>query len=199
MQAERWKKIEELYQAALGQPREKRAEFMKQACPGDAELRAEVELLLQAGEKSSPLDGPPISSMAERSSALKPGDKLGNFEIVELIGRGGMGEVYRACDSRLRRDVAIKVLPAPLAGDPDRIARFEREARAAGALNHPNIVAVHEIGREDGACWIATELVAGESLAAAIERGPLALAEALEIATQIADGLAGHRRLRNRP
>ena len=79
---------------------------------------------------------------------LSPGAKLSNFEIVELIGRGGMGEVYRARDTRLKRDVAIKVLPAGLARDPDRIARFEREARAAGGLNHPNIVAVHEIGRD---------------------------------------------------
>jgi serine/threonine protein kinase len=96
---------------------------------------------------------------------LSRGAKLGNFEIVELIGRGGMGEVYRARDSRLKRDVAIKVLPAGLARDPGRIARFEREARAAGALNHPNIVAVYEIGRDDDIYWIATELVIGEPLA----------------------------------
>jgi len=109
---------------------------------------------------------------------------------VELIGRGGMGEVYRARDSRLKRDVAIKVLPAGLARDPDRIARFEREARAAGALNHPNIVAVYEIGRDGDTYWIATELVAGESLAKAIEHGPLGVPRALEIARQIVDGLA---------
>jgi serine/threonine protein kinase len=121
---------------------------------------------------------------------LSPGAKLGNFEIVELIGRGGMGEVYRARDSRLKREVAIKVLPAELARDPDRVARFEREARAAGALNHPNIVAVYDIGREDDTYWIAAELVAGESLANAIRRGPLAVPKALEIATQIADGLS---------
>jgi serine/threonine protein kinase len=101
-----------------------------------------------------------------------------------------MGEVYRARDSRLKRDVAIKVLPAGLARDPDRIARFEREARAAGALNHPNIVAVHEIGRDGDTYWIATELLGGESLAKVIERGPLGVPQALEIARQIADGLA---------
>src|ERR1035438_6818497 len=132
------------------------------------------------------LESAPLSAI----KTLSAGAKLGNFEIVELIGRGGMGEVYRARDSRLKRDVAIKVLPAGLARDPDRIARFEREARAAGALNHPNIVAVHEIGRDDDTYWIATELVAGEPLASVIERGPLGVPKALEIATQIAEGLA---------
>jgi serine/threonine protein kinase len=90
----------------------------------------------------------------------------------------------------LKRDVAIKVLPAGLARDPDRITRFEREARAAGTLNHPNIVAVYDIGRDDDTYWIAAELVAGESLAKVVERGPLAAPKTLEIATQIADGLA---------
>ena len=107
-----------------------------------------------------------------------------------MLGRGGMGEVYRARDTRLRREVAIKVLPAALARYPDRIARFEREARAASALNHPNIVGVYDIGHDNGTHWIATELVTGESLASILERGPLAPRKAIEIATQIADGLA---------
>jgi serine/threonine protein kinase len=132
--------------------------------------------------------------MSERSGSsrgtLSPGAKLGNFEIVELIGRGGMGEVYRARDTRLKRDVAIKGLPAGLARDPDRIARFEREARSAGSLNHPNIVAVYETGRDNDTYWIATELVGGEPLTKAIERGALAVPKALDIAAQIADGLA---------
>jgi Tol biopolymer transport system component len=185
MEADRWKKIEGLYQAAVALSPEKRAEFLEQACPGDAGMRGEVQSLL-AQQADSFLESSPVSAI----KTLSPGAKLANFEIVELIGRGGMGEVYRARDSRLKRDVAIKVLPAGLARDPDRIARFEREARAAGGLNHPNIVAVHEIGREGDTYWIATELVAGESLAKVIERGALALPRALEIATQIADGLA---------
>src|SRR5258708_3587460 len=163
----------------MGRPVPERAAFLAQACADDPELRGEVQSLLDK-------ESAPVSAI----KTLSPGAKLGNFEIVELIGRGGMGEVYRAGDSRLKRDVAIKVLPAGLARDPDRIARFEREARAAGALNHPNIVAVHDIGRDDGTYWIATELVAGESLAKVIERGPLSVTKALEIATQIADGLA---------
>jgi hypothetical protein len=109
---------------------------------------------------------------------------------MELLGRGGMGEVWRARDARLKRDVAIKVLPAGLSGDPDRIARFEREARAASALNHPNIVAVYDVGRDNGIYWIASELVRGDTLRRAIERGPLPAPRAIEIATQIAAGLA---------
>ena len=184
MQADRWKRIQELYEAAMAQQPEKRAEFLEQACPADAGLRGEVQSLL-AQQADSFLESGPVSAI----KTLSPGAKQGNFEIVELIGRGGMGEVYRARDSRLKRDVAIKVLPAGLARDPDRIARFEREARAAGGLNHPNIVAVYEIGRDGDTYWIATELVAGEPLAKVIERGPLSAPKAIEIATQIADGL----------
>jgi len=185
MQADRWKRIQELYEAAIALPPEKRAEFLEQVCPADAGVRGEVQSLL-VQQADSFLESGPVSAI----KTLTPGAKLGNFEIVELIGRGGMGEVYRARDSRLKRDVAIKVLPAGLARDPDRIARFEREARAAGALNHPNIVAVYDISRDDDTYWIATELVAGESLAKMIERGPIAVPKVLEIATQIADGLA---------
>ena len=182
MQADLWKQVEELYHAALAQPPEKRAALLAEA---DPQLRAEVESLL-AQKTDSFLNGAPVSAVR----ALGPGVKLGNFEIRGLIGRGGMGEVYRARDSRLRRDVAVKVLPAALARDPDRIARFEREARAAGALNHPNIVAVYEIGRDQDTCWIATELVAGEPLNQVIEHGPLAPPKSVQIALQVAEGLA---------
>src|ERR1022692_1486338 len=185
MQADLWKKVEALYQAALAQPPEERAAFLLQACPDDPQLRGEVQSLLDQ-QADFFLESAPLSAI----KALSAGAKLGNFEIVELLGRGGMGEVYRARDSRLKRDVAIKVLPAGLARDPDRIARFEREARAAGALNHPNIGAVHEIGRDDDTYWIATELISGEPLASVIERGPLGVPRAVEIATQIAEGLA---------
>jgi eukaryotic-like serine/threonine-protein kinase len=121
---------------------------------------------------------------------LKPGDKLGNFEIVALIGRGGMGEVYRARDLRLRREVAIKTLPPGFAGDRDRIARFEREARAASALNHPNIVSVYDIGHDNGVSFIVSELIEGETLAAVIGHGPLPLRKLIEVSAQICEGLA---------
>jgi Tol biopolymer transport system component len=185
MEAERWRQIEALLEAALKQPPEKRAAFLAEACAGDLQLRGEVESLL-AQNADSFLESSPVSAV----QALSARSKLGNFEILELLGRGGMGEVWRARDARLKRDVAIKVLPAGLAGDPDRIARFEREARAAGALNHPNIVAVYDVGHDNGTYWIASELVRGETLRRIIERGPLPGAKAVEIAAQVAAGLA---------
>src|SRR5271157_1869675 len=185
MEAERWKRIEDLCHAALELAPEKRAAFLAQACPDDPQLRAEVESLLDQ-QADSFLESAPLSAVR----ALSAGAKLGNFEIVELLGRGGMGEVWRARDARLKRDVAIKVLPAAMARDPDRIARFEREARAASALNHPNIVSVYDIGCDNGTYWIASELVRGETLRRAIEAGPLAAPKAIEIATQVAAGLA---------
>src|SRR5687767_4353685 len=122
--------------------------------------------------------------------SLAPGGRIGPYEIASMLGSGGMGEVYRARDTRLRRDVALKVLPADVASDPDRRARFEQEAHAAAALNHPNILAIHDIGTESGVFYIATELVTGETLAAVMERGPLPIRTLLEIAVQIADGMA---------
>ena len=136
------------------------------------------------------LDGSPLSSVAERGPALKSGDKLGSFEIVGMLGRGGMGEVYRARDLRLRREVAIKTLPPAFAADRDRVARFEREARTASALNHPNIVSVYDIGREGDVSFIVSELVEGETLAKVLERGPLPLRRLVEVGTQICAGLA---------
>src|ERR1700693_6321916 len=121
---------------------------------------------------------------------LAPGTRLGPYEIVTPIGAGGMGEVYRARDTRLGRDVALKILPAEVAGDPSRRQRFETEARAGAALNHPNIVAIYDVGFDDGAAFIVSELVPGETLRSVIQRGPVPLRKALDIAVQIADGLA---------
>src|SRR5262245_20357885 len=111
--------------------------------------------------------------------SLAPGVRLGSYEIVALIGSGGMGEVYRALDPRLNRSVAIKVLPAMLSNDPDRLHRFEQEARAAAALSHPNILAVFDLGDEDGAPYIVSELLEGESLAARIAQGALPVRRAI--------------------
>jgi Tol biopolymer transport system component len=190
MDAELWGKIDAVFRDAQARPPEERAEFLDRACAGDPRLRAEVDSLLRSADAGdSPLDHPPVIVSLEQPS-LRPGDTLGSFQIVERIGRGGMGEVYRARDSRLRREVAIKVLPQGFARDAERLARFEREARAASALNHPNIVSVHDIGRADGMSWIVTELVEGRSLRDALGKGALAPRKALEIAEQIAEGLS---------
>ena len=121
---------------------------------------------------------------------LRTGDRLGPYEIVAPLGAGGMGEVYRARDTRLGRDVAIKVLPAEFASDPDRLRRFEQEARATGQLNHPNILTVFDIGRHEGAPYIVTELLEGETLQERLRPGGLPLRKAVEIAIEIARGLA---------
>jgi Tol biopolymer transport system component len=122
--------------------------------------------------------------------SLATGTRLGPYEILAPLGAGGMGEVYRARDARLGREVAIKVLPASFSQDADRLHRFEQEARAAGILNHPNITAVHDIGTADGAPYIVTELLEGETLRARLSTGPLSVRKAIEYAVQIAKGLA---------
>jgi serine/threonine-protein kinase len=121
---------------------------------------------------------------------VKAGVRLGPYEIVAALGAGGMGEVYRARDTRLGRDVAVKVLPEAAASDPERLKRFEREARATAALSHPNILAVHDVGIQDGAPYLVEELLEGESLKERLARGALPIAEALRIAVEIACGLA---------
>ncbi len=121
---------------------------------------------------------------------LAAGTRLGPYEILSPLGAGGMGEVYRARDSRLGRDVAVKVLPAEYSADPGRLSRFEQEARAASALNHPNIVTVHDIGQVDSVPYIAMELIEGNSVRKLIASGPVPVRKLLGIATQVAEGLA---------
>jgi eukaryotic-like serine/threonine-protein kinase len=115
---------------------------------------------------------------------------IGPYQVVEKIGAGGMGEVYRARDARLQRDVAIKVLPAAFANDAERMARFEQEARSAAALNHPNILAVHDLGKHDASPFIVTELLDGMSLRQVLQGGPLPARKAIEYGVQVAQGLA---------
>jgi len=122
--------------------------------------------------------------------ALTSGTKLGPYEVVAPIGAGGMGEVYRAVDTRLGRDVAIKVLPAGLAKDADRLRRFEQEARTIAALNHPNILGIHDIGTHDGAPFLVSELLEGQTLREKLESGPLPVRRATEYALGMAQGLA---------
>ena len=125
-----------------------------------------------------------------RDMALTPGEKLGPYEIQSSLGAGGMGEVYRARDSRLKRDVAVKVLPKALSSDPDRLRRFEQEALATAALNHPNILAVFDIGDNQGSPYVVSELLEGETLRDRLRTGPIPVRKALEYALQVAHGLA---------
>src|SRR5215471_16669607 len=122
--------------------------------------------------------------------ALSPGTKLGHYEILAPLGAGGMGEVYRARDPHLGRDVAIKVLPASFSRDPDRLRRFEQEARAAAALNHPNILAVYQMGTHEGAHYLVSELLEGSTLRDHLLRGPVPVRKAVDFAIQTAHGLA---------
>ena len=180
----------------LTRPANERAEALVAACPSDARLRAEVQSLLDQPTSTARLGTPAAEIaahlMSSGSSALT-GRRLGVFEFQKLLGVGGMGEVYRALDTRLGREVAIKILPGAFNDDPDRMARFEREARVLASLNHPNIGAIY--GLEDASlspgsgqqrCALVLELVEGDTLAERIARGPLSLAEALRIAGQIA-------------
>ncbi len=176
MDAEKWKKVAELYEATLEQPAENHATFLRQACGEDEELRWEVVEMLKARKNAGSFLGQPaaeqlgLAQEREVQGALT-GKKLGSYDVLSLLGRGGMGEVYKARDSRLDRITALKILPMELRADPDRLHRFIREARAASALNHPNIATFYEIGESDGIHWIAMELVEGQTLAERIAVG----------------------------
>src|SRR5262249_27430213 len=121
--------------------------------------------------------------------SLQPSTRLGPYEIISAIGAGGMGEIWKARDTRLGRSVALKVLPPELTNDQNRRQRFEAEARVVGQLNHPNIVAVYDVGQQDGLGYMVSELVDGESLRALINRGPLLLRKLVDLGAQIGDGL----------
>ncbi len=122
--------------------------------------------------------------------SLSPAERLGPYEVVSRIGAGGMGEVWRARDTRLGRDVAIKILTRTGSSDGDRIRRFEVEMKAVGRLNHPNVLAVYDVGSHDGVPYLVTELLEGETLRDRLDRGPLPLKTAASVAVEIAQGLA---------
>jgi len=126
---------------------------------------------------------------------LTSGTRLGPYEIQSPLGAGGMGEVYRARDTRLGRDVAIKVLPEALANDADRLRRFEQEARTIAALNHPNILGIHDIGAHEGAPFLVSEFLEGQTLREKLVSGPLPVRRAIEYALGIAEGLAAHKKM----
>ncbi len=122
--------------------------------------------------------------------ALQAGERLGPYVVVGSVGAGGMGEVYRARDTRLDREVAVKIIPASLSRDPDRVARFEREAKAVAALTHPNILTIHDTGTADGTLYVVMELLTGETLGERLKQGPLPIRKACEIGASVARGLS---------
>lgn len=188
-------RIEAIFHAALEVPAAERDAFLDRECGADAELRLEVRSLLELdGCENEILEGSPAELAAEligerRYSENVSGKQIGRYRIERLLGVGGMGEVYLAEDSRLGRKVAIKILPTEFAFDDGRLKRFELEARSASALNHPNILTIHEIGEADGVRFIATEYVDGRTLKDVLRDGRLAVDTALDIATQIASAL----------
>jgi eukaryotic-like serine/threonine-protein kinase len=192
MEPERWRQIEELYHAALERAPEERVAFLAEACADDPDLRHEVkELLRYDGAAESFIKGNALAFEARRlepeelsqtEPQLLSGQRIGAYKILALLGRGGMGVVYRARDERLRRDVAIKVLPASFSHDADRLRRFEQEAHATSALNHPNILTIYDIGAQDGAPFIVAELLEGEELRAQFDHGALPVLKAIDYA-----------------
>ena len=193
MTPERYQRIKHAYWAVRARPEAERASALTDVCGDDEALRQEVESLLAEGEASAFFATPALAraapELAERSTSLI-GRRLGPYTIKSVLGVGGMGEVYRASDSQLGRDVAIKILPAVWLADPERRARFDREARVLAALNHPHIVVVHDFGEVDGRPFIVTELVEGVTLRARLDGGPLPIREAIEIALQVTGALA---------
>jgi serine/threonine protein kinase/dipeptidyl aminopeptidase/acylaminoacyl peptidase len=189
---ERWQRIKDLFNRALQRPAADRVKFLAEACEGDDSIRAEVESLISAHEEDeSFLDGPAYEfaaeMLADESPELKAGDRLGPYTVLSVLGKGGMGEVYLAQDARLGRNIAVKLLAPEFARDEQRVLRFEQEARAASALNHPNVCVIHEIGRaEDGRHFMAMEFIDGLTLRRRMAQKRLTLTEALDVAVQVA-------------
>ena len=198
MKPERWERVKEVLDAALELPAGERTAFLDKTCGADAELRKEVESLLAASEDSdSFLEKSPVADLpADAEDPKLEGRVVSHYRILEEVGRGGMGIVYRAMDTKLDRPVALKVLPDAFAQDKDRLQRFEREARVLASLNHPNIATIHEIGHLGEVPFLVLELVPGETLAdASAKSDRLPLEEALPLFKQIAEAMeAAHDR-----
>jgi serine/threonine protein kinase len=201
-----WGRVKQVFQEALDLPAQERLPHARAQCEHDPALLAEVESLLAAHQDAGSFaerpgeellnalpSEPGVPAADDRAPLLTEGARLGAYEIQSLVGAGGMGEVYRARDTRLDRSVAIKVLRVPVGHDRTR-ERFEREARAVAALNHPHICTLHDVGHEDGIDFLVMEHLTGETLAARLSRGPLPVNHAVDMAIQIASALdSAHR------
>jgi Tol biopolymer transport system component len=200
MRPERWQKIEQVYHAALEREESQRAAYLHQVCAGDDALRREVEsLLTQEKREDAFLESPAVEvaakMMARDANRSFSVQQLGSYKIVSLLGAGGMGEVYQAHDTKLGREVAIKVLPAAFVHDAERLVRFQREARMLASLNHPNIATIYGLEQSAGVHYLVMELVLGQTLAERVSPGARRIEGVLKIAAQIAEALeAAHEK-----
>lgn len=195
MTPERWQQVEEVLQAALDRAPQERAAFLNEVCAGDEELQTEASSLVSAHDAALDFIEEPAMTQDARvilgDHKLKnTGREIGPYKIIDELGSGGMGEVYLAQDTRLDRLVALKVLPVYFVSDETRLRRFQREARAASALNHPNILTIHEVGELDGIHFIATEFIDGQTIRELIATGDLSIAEVLDLVSQVAAALS---------
>src|SRR6266481_4808729 len=191
----RFQTIEEIYRAALDQQQDQISEFLDTACEGDEVLRRKVEALLASRERVGSFIETPAAGIATRiiqngQADLLVGQTFGHYKLSKRIGSGGMGEVYLATDMTAGRKAALKLLPMRFTGDANRLKRFQQEAHAVVALNHPNILTVYEIGEDHATHYIASELIEGETLRQRLARGPMQLSGAIDIAIQVACAVA---------
>jgi serine/threonine protein kinase len=203
MTPERWQMVRGILQSAMELRPEERGAFLDRECVSDPSLRQDVEGYLAVEGRLDPdfLESPAAEQVAMATSTaagdaiLVAGTRLGPYELQAMLGAGGMGEVYRARDTRLNRTVAIKVIPTALSSDPARVQRFEREARAIAALQHPNICTLFDVGHQDGTQFLVMEYLEGETMAARLRKGRLSLDLTLRYGIEVADALdAAHRK-----
>jgi eukaryotic-like serine/threonine-protein kinase len=195
MTPERWNEVERIYQAALDSDPAARSVFLDDACKNDPELRREVVALLEANKPDDRFLESTALEVAARAVAgdaprMAPGQRLGSYELIAPLGAGGMGEVWRALDTTLNRQVAIKILPSHYSRDPGRLRRFAQEARTTGMLNHPNVLAIYAIGEHGGSPYLVTELLEGANLRQRLAGGSIPEGKAVEYGWQVTQGLA---------
>ena len=190
MTSEQWQRVKHLFEAALDRSDSERAAFLIEACPEDDNVRTEVQSLLSAHDRDAEFMSQPLGSLLpDEKPILVTGQRLVNYEVHAQLGKGGMGEVYLALDLRLGRKVALKLLPSAYTNDSEHVRRLKQEARAASALNHPNIVTIHEIGEADFLHFMATEFVEGVTLRQRMANTQLNLREIVDISLQVASAL----------